>query len=128
MKGRQFWRIVPGGHRHNELSVPGLVFLNEVLDFPKITRERLEAMPHVDYGVWCDKNVPQKLTAKISPRHRGLMMPEIPALWFSREKLACLSVGSDGPDYTFIGWRERCVELAAASKKCLNSNQRNTHA
>jgi dienelactone hydrolase len=112
------WYESEGGHRPYFLHPKGLAWIHEHLGTPGWTTERIQALPTVNAGRWCDAHGIKLEKLYGTPLHdRGATIVDLKLAPMPRSALACLRAEEMGAtDFTIEGWLDSVEGKAIHSK------------
>lgn len=95
-----------GGHRPYQGSKAALRSIHEHLGTPGMALAKVEALPELHYGAWCDQfGVELEPLYGVELHYRGAILPAFGLEPIPREKLAVLEPREIGrPEFTTAGW------------------------
>lgn len=101
--------VAGGGHRPYFIGREALFFLARQLDLPEATRDRIDALPMLNLGDWCDTHhIALEKLYGTRLHWRGATAPDLGIMPLSPEQLAVLHPEEKGaPDFTLEGWLDQ---------------------
>lgn len=95
-----------GGHRPYHGYKTALEWIHNHLGTPQISLEKIQALPTINFGQWCDThNVAIEKLYGTDLHNRGATLPDLDLRPIPHEDLACLTANEIGdPQYTIEGW------------------------